>query len=163
MPPGTSPCLPTGPARRQSRQTSEEEGICCFASTSVHGRRVARVGLPVRLPRVLLHQRRSFDYLWRENRLPRPLKLRLYAASVCSTLTHASEAWMIAPRALATINDFNSRQLHCITGCSYCEVATNPSYDLLTAVRTRRHQCLGHTLRMPADRLVRRAVLAMGQ
>ena len=40
------------------RQTSEEEGICCFASTSGHGRRVARVGLPVRLPRVPLHQRR---------------------------------------------------------------------------------------------------------
>ncbi len=58
---------------------------------------------------------------------------------------------------------FNSRQLHRITGCSYREVATNPSYDLLTAVRTRRHQWLGHTLRMPADRLVRRAVLAMGQ
>ena len=33
----------------------------------------------------------------------------------------------------------------------------------LTAVRTRRHQWLGHILRMPADRLVRRAVLALGQ
>ena len=27
---------------------------------------------------------RSFGYLWRDNRLPRSLKLRLYAASVCS-------------------------------------------------------------------------------
>ena len=55
------------------------------------------------------------------------------------------------------------RQLHRITGRSYQEEATTPSYDLLTAVRTRRHQWLGHILRMPANRLVRRAVLALGQ
>ena len=106
---------------------------------------------------------RSLDYLWRDNRLPRSLKLRLYAASVCSTLTHGSEAWMLTPRALATLNGFNSRQLHHITGRSYRDEATKPSYDLLTAVRTRRHHWLGHILRMPADRLVRRAVLALGQ
>ena len=86
-----------------------------------------------------------------------------YAVSVCSTLTHGSEAWMLTPRALATLNGFNSRQLHRITGRSYREWATKPSYDLLTAVRTRRHQWLGHILRMPADHLVRHAVLALGQ
>ena len=106
---------------------------------------------------------RRLDYLWHDNRLPRSLKLRLYAASVCSTLTHGSEAWILTPRALATLNGFNSRQLHRITGRSYREEATTPSYDLLTAVRTRRHQWLGHILRMPANRLVRRAVLALGQ
>ena len=106
---------------------------------------------------------RRLDYLWHDNRLPRSLKLRLYAASVCSTLTHGSEAWILTPRTLATLNGFNSRQLHRITGRSYREEATTPSYDLLTAVRTRRHQWLGHILRMPANRLVRRAVLALGQ
>ena len=103
---------------------------------------------------------RSLNYLWSDNRLPLSLKLRLYAESVCSTLTHGSEARMLTPRALAMLNGFNSRQLHRITGRSYREEATKPSYDLLTAVRTRR---LGHILRMPADRLVRRAVLALGQ
>ena len=106
---------------------------------------------------------RSLDYLWHDNRLPRSLKLRLYAASVCSTLTHGSEAWMLTPRALAMRNGFNSRQLHGTTGRSYREEAITPSYDLLKAVRTRRHQWLGHILRMPSDRLVRRAVLALGQ
>ena len=91
------------------------------------------------------------------------LKLRLYAASVCSTLTHDSEAWMLTPRALAMLNGFNSRQLHRITGRSYRDEATTPSYDLLKAVRTRRHQWLGHILRMPSDRLLRREVLALGQ
>ena len=106
---------------------------------------------------------RSLDYLWHDNRLPRSLKLRLYAASVCSTLTHGSEAWMLTPRALAMLNGFNSRQLHRITGRSHRDEATTPSYDLLKAVRTRRHQWLGHILRMPSDRLLRRAVLALGQ
>ena len=94
------------------------------------------------------------------------MKERLYAASVCSTLTHGSEAWMLTPRAMAMLNGFNSRQLHRITGRSYREEATTPtkpSYDLLNAVRTRRHQWLGHILQMPTDRLVRRAMLALGQ
>ena len=82
---------------------------------------------------------RSLDYLWHDNRLLRSLKLRFYSASVCSTLTHGSEAWMLTPRALAMLNGFNSRQLHRITGRSYRDEATTPSYDLLKAVRTRRH------------------------
>ena len=61
------------------------------------------------------------------------------------------------------LNGFNSRQLHRITGRSYRDEATTPSCDLLKAVRTRRHQWLGHILRMPSDRLLRRAVLALGQ
>ena len=104
---------------------------------------------------------RDLDYLWRDNRLRRSLKLRLYAASVCSTLT-CSEAWTLTTRALTTLNGFNSRQLHCITERSYREEATEPSYDLLTAVQT--HHWLDHIiLRMPADRLLGRTVLALGQ
>ena len=106
---------------------------------------------------------RSLNYLWRDNRLPRSLKLHLYAACVCSTLTHGSKTWILTPRSLATRNGFNSRQLQRITGRSYREEATKPSYDLLMAVRMRRHQWLGHILRMPADHLVRHAVLALGQ
>ena len=37
----------------------------------------------------------SLDYLWRDNRLPRSLKLRPSAASVCSTQTRGSEAWTL--------------------------------------------------------------------
>ena len=47
--------------------------------------------------------------LWCDNRLPRSLKQRLFAASVCSTLMHGSEAWMLTPRALAMLNGFNSQ------------------------------------------------------
>ena len=50
---------------------------------------------------------RGLDHLWRDNRLPRSMKLRLYAVSVCSTLTHGSEAWTLTPITLATLNGFN--------------------------------------------------------
>ena len=62
---------------------------------------------------------RSLDCLWRDNRLPRSLKLHLYAACVCSALAQGSGAWMRMPRALATRNGFNSRKLQRITGRSY--------------------------------------------
>ena len=38
---------------------------------------------------------------------------------------------MLTPRALTTLNGFNSRQLHRITERSYREEATTPSYDPL--------------------------------
>ena len=95
--------------------------------------------------------------------LPRQLKLRLYAACVCSTLTHGSEAWTLTPSAMKALNGFNSRQLHRITGRPYRDEATHPSYDLLAAIRLRRHRWLGHILRMPPERLLHRAVRALGQ
>ena len=70
---------------------------------------------------------RSLGYLWRDNRLPRSQKLPR-SLSVCSTLTHGSEAWTLTPKALATLNGFNSRQLHRITERSYREEATSVGY-----------------------------------
>ena len=64
--------------------------------------------------------------------------------------------WTLTPRALY---GFNSWQLHRITGRSYHEEATKPSAGCADA----EHHWLGHILGMPADRLVRRAVLALGQ
>ena len=106
---------------------------------------------------------RTLGHIWSDNRLPRQLKLRLYAACVCSTLTHGSEAWTLTPSAMKALNGFNSRQLHRITGRPYRDEATHPSYDLLAAIRLRRHRWLGHILRMPPERLLHRAVRALGQ
>ena len=88
------------------------------------------------------------------------LNVSIFSMFNCSSLMHGSEAWTLTPRALAMLNGFNSRQLHRITGRSYREEATKPSYDLLTAVR--RYQWLGHILRMPADRLVRHVACSVG-
>ena len=59
------------------------------------------------------------------------------------------------------LNGFNSRGLHVITGEDYSATATTLVYDLVLAVRKRRMRYLGHVLRMPPDRIVRRSLVAL--
>ena len=47
-----------------------------------------------------------------------------------------------------------------MTGEHYRETAIAPAYDLVLAVRRCRLRYLGHVLRMPAERMVRRALMA---
>ena len=103
----------------------------------------------------------SLSHLWTDHRLSRETKLRLYKLSVCSTLTHCCTAWALARKVTRLINGFNSRCLHVITGQDYRDTATTPVYDLVLAVRQRRMRYLGHVLRMPPDRIVRRALVAL--
>ena len=88
------------------------------------------------------------------------MKLRLYLACVCSTFTHACEAWNMTDSVMRRINGFNSRCLHVITGESYRDTATKPVIDLLLQIRRRRMRYLGHVLRMHEDRLVRKTLMA---
>ena len=78
-----------------------------------------------------------------------------------STLTHCCTAWALTGKVTRMINGFNSRCLHVITGQDYHDRATTPVYDLVLAVRQRRMRYLGHVLRMPPDRIVRRALVAL--
>ena len=93
----------------------------------------------------------------------RALKLRTYQLAVCSTLTHASEAWTLTEPVMRSVNGFNSRCLHIITSQDYRVTATAPEYDLLLAIRQRRLRYLGHILRMPESRVVRRALVALAK
>jgi hypothetical protein len=106
----------------------------------------------------------SLYNIWHDHRVPRALKIKLYAASVCSTFTHGCDTWTLKPSIIRKINGFNSRCLHNITGRSYREEAVAPTYDLVRAVRQRRMRWLGHILRMPAERLVKQIIchLAIG-
>ena len=103
----------------------------------------------------------SLSHLWNDHRLSRETKPRLYKLSVCSTLTHCCTAWALTRNVTRMINGFNSRCLHVITGQDYRDTATTPVYDLVSAVRQRRMRYLGHVLRMPPDRIVRRALVAL--
>ena len=47
--------------------------------------------------------------------------------------------------------------------CDYRVTATAPEYDLLLAIRQRRLRYLGHILRMPECRVVRRALVALAK
>ena len=103
----------------------------------------------------------TLSHLWADHRLSHTTKLRLYRVCVCSSLTHCCEAWTLNRAVTRTINGFNSRCLHVLTGEHYRETAIAPAYDLVLAVRRRRLRYLGHVLRMPAERMVRRALLAL--
>ena len=50
--------------------------------------------------------------IWTDHRLSRALKPRTYQLAVCSTLTHASEAWTITEPVMRSVNGFNSHCLH---------------------------------------------------
>ena len=103
----------------------------------------------------------SLSHLWADHRLSRTTKLRLYRVCVCSSLTHCCEAWTLKRTEIRSINGFNSRCLHVMTGEHYRETATAPAYDLVLAVRRRRLSYLGHVLRMPSDRMVLCALMAL--
>ena len=77
----------------------------------------------------------SLNRIWQDHRLPRALKIRLYKSSVCSTLTHACEAWDLTEEVQRMLRGFNSRCLRSITGQAYRETTRNPCYNLMLAIR----------------------------
>ena len=66
----------------------------------------------------------SLWHMWKDHRLPHTMKLRLYRLAVCSTLTHACEAWSFTSRIQQIVNGLNSRCLHSITGEHFRVTAT---------------------------------------
>jgi hypothetical protein len=102
----------------------------------------------------------SLFHLWDDHRLPTSMKLRLYKTAVCSTFTHACEAWDMSQGVVKMINGFNSRCLHRVTDKSYRSTATAPDYNLVLAIRQRRLRYVGHILRMDSERLVKRCLTA---
>ena len=101
----------------------------------------------------------SLTNIWSDHRLSRTLKLRTCGLAVCSTLTHASEAWALTDPLMRCINGFNSRCLHVITGEDYRVTATTPAYNLLLAIR---HRCLLPRARTAHAREQDRAACADG-
>ena len=69
--------------------------------------------------------------------------------------------WMSTAAVMRSINGCNSRCLHVITDQDYRHTATAPVFDLLRAIRQRRLQYLGHILRMPESRVVRRVLMVL--
>ena len=107
----------------------------------------------------------SLNHLWADHRLSRTTKLRLYRVCVCSSLTHCCEAWTLNRTVTRSINRFNSicRCLHVMTDEHYRETAWcwRRVDDLVLAVRRRSLRYFGHVRRMPADRMMRCALMAL--
>ena len=79
----------------------------------------------------------SLHQMWQDHRLPTFMKLRLYEAAVCSSLTHSCEAWDLSPSVMKSVNGYNSRCLNMITKKSYHSTATAPDFNLILAMRRR--------------------------
>ena len=103
----------------------------------------------------------SLSHLWADHRLSRTTKRRLYRVCVCSSLIHCCEAWTLNRTMIRSINGFNRWCLHVMTGEQYRETATTPAYDLVLAVRRCCLRYIGHVLRMPSDRMVQCALMAL--
>ena len=89
---------------------------------------------------------------------------------LCEPLQWLPQRWLeqffvplrrILPPQGPRVNGFNSRYLHVITGQDYRHTATAPVFDLVRAIRQRRLRYIGHILRMPEIRVVRRALMAL--
>ena len=50
----------------------------------------------------------ELSHIWSDHRLPQSMKVRLYVLAVCSTLTHACEAWVMTPEICKKMNGFNT-------------------------------------------------------
>ena len=99
-------------------------------------------------------------HMWADHRLPISIKIRLYRTAVCSSFTHACEAWTLVKSVQRKINGFNSRCLSRITGEDFAETATHPLFDLVAVIIKRRLRFAGHILRMGPDRLLHRTFIS---
>ena len=79
----------------------------------------------------------------------------------CARCSRTREAWTLTRTVVRMINGFNSRCLHAITGEDYRTTATVPVYNLVLAVCKRRLRYLGQVLRLPAESIVRRSLVAL--
>ena len=98
--------------------------------------------------------------IWRSKRIATAAKLRIYACAVVSVLTYGNEIWDVGEKTKATIRGWNARCLARITGREYRAETVEPSFDLLSRLRSRRLRWAGHILRSDELNLLRRVLLA---
>jgi len=98
--------------------------------------------------------------IWRSKKIATAAKLRIYACAVVSVLTYGNEIWDMGEKTKATIRGWNARCLARITGREYRAETVEPSFDLLSRLRSRRLRWAGHILRSDELNLLRRVLLA---
>ena len=89
--------------------------------------------------------------------LPVVTRCRLQNSLVTSsTMIYGCEAWKMSIPAKKMLNSINSKQLSMITKRTIHQEAKTPTIDALKMVKKRRHQYLGHILRLDPNRLLYR-------
>ena len=101
-------------------------------------------------------------HIWRNKELHVNLRMRLYKSCVCSILTYDSEAWRMTKRVTVALNGANASMVSIITGKTVREeTVVVKSFDLVTWIRSRKLQWLGHILRMGRERKLKQTIFEM--
>jgi hypothetical protein len=96
--------------------------------------------------------------LWKDTKLPLPLKLQLYRAAIVSTATYGCEAWLFDAQAKRRMNNFNSKNMATITSKTIEEMAVAPPFNIVNYIEHTRLKWLGAILHMDDDRDLLHAV-----
>jgi hypothetical protein len=118
--------------------------------------------LPAMLQRMAIARTRfgELHEAWRSKRLPLSMKLRIFACAVVSVLTYGNEIWSMGEKTRRTLRGWCARCLSVITGRSIRDETVDPSFDLVSRLRSRRLRWAGHILRLEEASLIRRVLLA---
>jgi hypothetical protein len=98
--------------------------------------------------------------IWKDKKLPVFAKVRIYACAVVSVLTYGNEIWRMDAKTQASLRGWNARCLAAMTGRSYRDETVDPTFDLVSRLRSRRLRWAGHILRMGESNLMRKVLLA---
>ena len=109
------------------------------------------------------------NHIWRDKRLSKRVKLKLYATFVISILVWGLGAWKLDKKLRGKLAVWNARMLCKVNGTApedygkaIPEQTHAPDFDLVAKLKARRLRWLGHVLRMPETSLLRRVVLRHG-
>jgi hypothetical protein len=100
---------------------------------------------------------------WRSTKMPESMKLRIFACAVVSVLTYGSEIWRLGLKEQRKLRGWCARCLSVMTGRSIKDETVDPSFDLVSRLRSRRLRWAGHILRLEEDSLLRRVLVATVQ
>jgi hypothetical protein len=100
---------------------------------------------------------------WHSKKLPVSMKLRIFACAVVSVLTYGNEIWRMGEKTRRTLRGWCARCLSIMTGRSIRDETVDPSFDLVSRLRSRRLRWAGHILRLEEASLIRRVLLATVQ
>jgi len=101
--------------------------------------------------------------LWAASNLSRKLKLQLFRAVVCSTMLHGCEVWPVEEKMLTFVNSQTAKMLAIVTKSTPKEQTSKPSLPIIAQYFQRRHAFLGHVLRLPDHRILKRVILLQAQ